>query len=132
MRSPKPQKKSNTAPPQPSNTSPPIRETPPQSNNSSYVVSDRIVPNQIRRFNIEGLPGNGISIKLLSGKLSKISILHPDGSIPPRDPNLLAGRGRYFFPYAGTYTINVQSNDVSEFSFEVSMIKGSAPEKPPR
>lgn len=117
-----------------SDTSSSSSEIPPQNvqvNNSSYVVSDRIVPNQIRRFNIEGLPGNGISIKLLSGKLSKISILHPDGSTPPRDPNLLAGRGRYFFPYAGTYTINVQSNDASEFSFEVSRIKGSASAPPP-
>ncbi|MBD2177452.1 protein kinase [Pseudanabaena sp. FACHB-1998] len=125
--------KSNIATSQPTIINTPPSETLPQNspvNNSSYIVSDQIFPNQPKQYNIEGASGRGIFIKLLSGKLSKISILHPDGSVPPGDPNLLMGSGRYFFPDAGTYTITVLSNEASNFSFEVWMIKGKAPNRP--
>ena len=68
---------------------------------------------------------------MLSGKVSNISILHPDGTTPPNLPDLTK-RGIYFFPYSGVFTIIVKSNEETNFTLEITLIEGKAPNMLPR
>jgi hypothetical protein len=97
--------------------------------NYPLQVSGLASPNKIKTFKIEGNYGKGLTIRVLSGKISNISILHPDGTTPPNLPNLTE-RGIYFFPYPGLFTITVKSNEETNFTLEIVLIEGHAPQKP--
>jgi serine/threonine-protein kinase len=104
-------------------------ETLPVNENTPLKVSGQIGANAIKRYKIEGERGKGINLVMLSGKVNNISIVHPDGSIPRNLPNL-AEKRKYFFPYAGTFTIEIKSDEETNFIFEIVLVKGTAPDKP--
>ncbi|MEI6428319.1 MAG: serine/threonine-protein kinase [Pseudanabaena sp. ELA607] len=101
----------------------------PLNENTPLKVSGQIGANAIKRYKIEGERGKGIDLVMLSGKVNNISIVHPDGTTPPNLPNI-AEKRKYFFPYAGVFTIEIKSNEETNFIFEIVLVKGTAPEKP--
>ena len=101
----------------------------PLNENTPLKVSGQIGANSVKRYKIQGERGKGIDLLLLSGKVKNISIVHPDGTIPRNLPNL-AEKRKYFFPYAGTFTIEIKSDEETNFIFEIVLVKGTAPDKP--